>query len=197
MKCNTCLYGTIDERPIFGPTISCSAPNGYTLKTNGNCYITSAKYIRNNLKLIINTKEENISELKIYFDLLNKIFKRKILCCECNIPIGCKCYKTLEDAVSDAKEPTIYCNTCFIFDMFFEHKDMQYFVNNLSPNKNIDKLINLYFNSSDYKIKKETSEILINLIKSLTKEQESEIIELFIERTNFEHEIIIGEICKR
>jgi hypothetical protein len=55
----------------------------------------------------------DIEDEKIYWDTNLKQFRHKFNCCECNIPMGCRCYDELHSALNGV-EDGIICDSCGI-----------------------------------------------------------------------------------
>jgi len=57
----------------------------------------------------------DISDLKIFWDYRTQQFRHMMYCSTCNDKVGCICYDTLLDAVTDVEEGC-RCETCCIVD---------------------------------------------------------------------------------
>jgi hypothetical protein len=64
----------------------------------------------------------DISDLKIYWNTVENVFLHKFNCGDCGKPLGCSCFRYLNDAI-EAIEYGYQCNKCFILDTWNDEEE--------------------------------------------------------------------------
>ena len=142
-----------------------------------------------NLKQINEYNGDDITDLKIYYDKDVEQYKVRHHCDRCKLDLGCFCYETAEDAVYACNECSWACHRHMLQEVW---RDCEMWAE-------IDVICGTDIKSlviDDYNEGVDRTEDIDRIIKSITEEQASKILDMGELDTDYYDDNYIGEMCR-